>query len=126
MAKIATRWLDDPAVPAATVALHVQPFADTPTTGGTAIDANGTLYVSDANRRRVLRITPDGAIGTLVSDPRLVWVDAMWIDSHGDLWMPAAQLNLTHGMHGGHSAVQYPISIYKLPIEAGPPASDHP
>ncbi len=126
MAKIATRWLDNPAVPAATVARHVQSFADTPTTGGTAIDANGALYVSDANRRRVLRITPGGAIKALVSDPRLVWVDAMWIDSHGILWMPAAQLNLTHGMHGGRAAVQYPVSIYKLPIEAGPPAGDHP
>lgn len=46
----------------------------------------------------LLRITRDGAVGTLVSDPRLVWVGAMWIDSGGILWMSAAQLNLTHGM----------------------------
>jgi hypothetical protein len=28
-------------------------------------------------------------------------------------------------MNGGHNAVKYPVWIYKLPIDAGPPALDH-
>lgn len=126
MWRVATRWLDDPAVPAAALAGHVERFADTPTTGGTAIDARGNLYVADENRRRILRITPVGAASTLVSDPRLAWVDAMWVDSDGFLWMPAAQLNLTPGMNGGTNAVHYPVWIYKLRIGAGPSPLDHP
>jgi hypothetical protein len=30
---------------------------------------------------------------TLVQDPRLIWVDAMWIDAKGTLWIPWPQLN---------------------------------
>ncbi len=126
MWRIGTRWLDDASLSPSDLAGHVEKFADTPTTGGTAIDANGNIYVSDENRRRVLRITPAGAVSMLVSDPRLIWIDAMWIDADGFLWMPAAQLNLTPGMNHGTNAVNYPVVIYKLKIGIGPPAIDHP
>lgn len=82
--------------------------------------------MSDANRRRVLRIAPDGTIRTLVADPRLVWVDAMWLDAAGDLWMAAAQLNRTPGLNGGRAAVQYPVAMYRLHVGGGPPRIDHP
>jgi sugar lactone lactonase YvrE len=126
MWRVPTSALDDVTMEPAAVARRVQPFADTPTTGGTAIDAQGNIYVADENNRRILRYAPDGSASTLVADPRLVWVDAMWIDHNGDLWMPAAQLNLVPGMNRGVGAVHYPVVIYKMRIGIGPPASDHP
>ena len=33
------------------------------------MDAAGVIYSSGADRSRILRITPDGAITTLVADP---------------------------------------------------------
>ena len=126
MWRIATRWLDDPAIPADKLAGQVEPFADVPTTGGTAIDAHGTLYVADENRRRIITVTPDGTMATLIADPRLVWTDAMWIDADGFLWMPAAQLNLTPGMNGGRDEVHYPVAIYRMQIGVGPSPIDHP
>lgn len=49
----------------------------------------------------------------------------MWIDAHGDLWMPAAQLNKTAGYNGGRSAVRQPLAIYVVHIGVGPSAIDH-
>lgn len=63
-------------------AKQVETFAHTPSTGGTAIDAAGNIYVSDIDRQLILKIAPDRSISTLIHDPRLLWVDAMWID-HG-------------------------------------------
>ncbi|MGK5742330.1 L-dopachrome tautomerase-related protein [Micromonospora sp. URMC 103] len=125
MSRIETRWLDDPAITPDTVAAHVEPWIDTPTTGGTAIDATGTIYLGDAERRRVLTITPDREVATLVADPRLAWVDAMWIDADGDLWLPAAQLHRTPGLAGGAQRVDYPVWIYRMSVGAPPAPNDH-
>ncbi|SDZ17717.1 Major royal jelly protein [Micromonospora pattaloongensis] len=126
LSRVETRWLDDPDVSAATLAEHVETgWVDTPTTGGTAIDGNGVIYLSDSNQRRVLTIAPDGEVQTLIADPRLIWPDAMWVDARGDLWMPAAQLNLTPGFNGGRTEVRYPVQVYKLHVDAGPAPNDH-
>jgi sugar lactone lactonase YvrE len=116
LARIETRWLDDPSVPADVLGDRVEPWLDTPTTGGTAIDDTGTIYLGDVERRRILTITPAGQVDTLIADPRLVWADAMWLDSDGYLWIPAAQLNRTPELAGGKQSVDYPVWIYKLRI----------
>jgi sugar lactone lactonase YvrE len=105
---------------------QVEMWVDTPATGGTAIDANGVIYLSDTNRRRILTITPDRQIQPFIADPRLIWPDAMWIDNEGFLWIPTAQLNLTPGLNGGELAVNYPVWIYKMRIDAAPAPNDHP
>jgi sugar lactone lactonase YvrE len=126
MARIETRWLKNPRLSAAKLASYVERnWANTPTTGGTSIDAKGTIYASDTNHRSILTITPDGKISTLISDPRLIWSDAMWIDRNKYLWIPATQLNLTPGFTGGKNDVKYPVWIYKMKIDAGPAPNDH-
>ena len=75
------------------LAAHAEPYAATASTGGTAIDSSGNIYVSDTDRRAIQKVSPDGTVHTLIQDVRLSWVDAMWIDMYGRLWMPAAQLN---------------------------------
>ena len=126
MSRVATRYLDDPALPNAQLAKHISTFAKTPSTGGTAIDAEGTIYASDVDRHRVLAIDANGAMRVVVEDPRLVWVDAMWIDADGFLYMPAAQLDRMAPFNGGVSKVQFPVSVYRTRIGVGPPPTDHP
>ncbi|MCG5469335.1 major royal jelly family protein [Micromonospora sp. LAH09] len=125
MSRVDTRWVDDPSVSADELARRVERWCDTPSTGGTAIDVNGTIYLSDVAHRRVLAIAPDRSVRTLVTDARLVWVDAMWLDADARLWMPAAQLHLTAGFNGGRSAVDYPVHVYRMPVGAGPSPLDH-
>ena len=124
LSRIETRWLA-PSVGPAERARHAQLFADTPATGGTAIDAHSNIYLSDTDQQRILKISPDGGITIVVQDSRLLWVDAMWIDGGGDLWMPAAQLNRLAAFQGGVSKVRHPMQIFKLAIGARPPTRDH-
>ena len=106
---------------------YVEPLAHTHSTGGTAIDSNGDLYVSDTDSQRIMKIAPNGTTTTLVQDPRLLWVDAMWIDSKSTrLWMPAAQLNRGVPFHNGTNLVTKPVYVYSIDIGAGPSAIDHP
>ena len=126
MSRIATRYLDDPALPSPQLAKHITTFAKTPSTGGTAIDANGTIYCSDTDKHRVLAIDTDGSTHVLIEDPRLLWVDAMWIDAAGFLYMPAAQLDRMAPFNGGVSRVQWPVTVYRTRIGVGPPPTDHP
>jgi sugar lactone lactonase YvrE len=120
LSRIETRFLRDSHLPAAELSRQVQPFYPTPTTGGTAIDAAGNLYVTDVDKKQILRITPAGQASTLVQDERLIWADALWIDKLGNLWIPAAQLNRQASLNGGINAFKPPVYIYKLPIGAKP------
>ncbi len=125
LARIETRWLDDVSLSDSDRASHVETWAETPTSGGTAIDAAGNLYLSDPKERRILRYTPRKQVSVLVADPRLIWSDAMWIDAEGFLWIPATQQNLTPGFDHGRQEVHYPVWIYKMQIGAKPAPNDH-
>lgn len=125
LARVPAALLDDPATPPDRLAAAIAPFFDSATTGGTAIDAAGNLYISQPDERRILKVTPAGRATTLIADPRLVWSDAMWIDRDGWLWIPATQLNRTPGMNGGRLAVRYPVWIYRMKIDARPAPNDH-
>ena len=126
LARIETRLVDDPSTPADTLYNSVEKLIDTWTAAGTAIDAAGNIYMSQVNTRSVMRIAPDMTVTTLASDPRLAWIDAMWIDSDGFLYMPAAQLDKTSAnFAGGPAQIRYPMKIWKMQIGQGPPAIDH-
>ena len=126
LARVETRLIDDPRTPPEMLFNSVEKLIDTWTAAGTAIDAAGNIYMSQVNTRSVMRITPDMTVTTLVSDPRLTWVDAMWIDSAGFLYMPAAQLDKTSAnFAGGPAQLRYPMKIWKMAISQRPPAIDH-
>ena len=118
--RIETRWLDDANASDEERARHVTLHAGTVATGGTAIDADGNIYASDTDNLRILKIAPDGTTRTLVQDSRLVWIDAMWIDDEGGLWIPAAQVNRTKGLNGGKSVVRFPTTIFRMETDAKP------
>ncbi|SDU15721.1 Major royal jelly protein [Verrucomicrobium sp. GAS474] len=125
MSRIAAGWLDDSTLDPATIGTYVEPWLDTPTAGGTAIDAEGSIYLTDPNHRRILKIARDKTVTTLVADPRLIWADALWIDHDGFLWIPATQMNLGKGLNNGKSEIRYPVWIYKMKIGVGPAPNDH-
>lgn len=106
----------------------VEPFALTPATGGTAIDAEGSIYVGDTDRQTVWKVWANGTMVKLVEDPRLLWVDAMWVDAKGTLWMPAAQLNRgTFFLQPGNvsESIDWPIQVFTMDIGVGPSPIDH-
>lgn len=72
---------------------YVEPFSLTPSTGGTAIAADGTIFYSDGDRQEIRTLAPNGTSSLFVRDGRLLWIDAMWLDTQQRLWMCASQLN---------------------------------
>lgn len=112
MSRIETRLIDDPQISDAERGKHVQFWADTQTTGGTAIDAEDNIYVSDPDKVQLLKIDPSGKISTFVADPRMLFVDEMWIDEKGFLWMPADQLNRV--LIKGRLPPQLPFQVLKV------------
>ncbi|KAJ4395925.1 hypothetical protein N0V93_000141 [Gnomoniopsis smithogilvyi] len=129
MFRIETAYLDQAfynSSLATVLSTYVEPFALTPSTGGTAIDAEGSIYVSDPDRQAIEKVYANGTRTTLLQDERLLWVDAMWIDSHNRLWMPAAQLNRGVPFSvGGVSRIVKPLYVYYVDIGVGPSPIDH-
>jgi sugar lactone lactonase YvrE len=128
--RIATKWLEQAFYNSSLnsndiLGAYVEPYAHTPSTGGTAIDANGAIYVSDTDSQRIIKIATNGTMELLVQDPRLLWVDAMWIDSQQRLWMPAAQLNRGTPFNNGKNFVEAPLHVFSIDIGVGPSAIDH-
>ncbi|GAB2558341.1 L-dopachrome tautomerase-related protein [Spirosoma aerophilum] len=120
MSRLETMYVNDETLSSVEIAGHIQLFVDTPGTGGTTIDADGMIYLSDVNESRLLKITPDGKRTTLLTDDRLTWVDALWLDDAGFLWLPAAQLNRLAMFQQGTSTVDYPVHLFKLQIGSKP------
>lgn len=126
--RVETRYLDAAlynASEADALSSRVEPFARTPATAGTAIDAAGTIYNSDTDRQTILSIAPNGTMSELVRDPRLLWADAMWIDGHGKLWVPAAQVNRGVQFQNGTNKITKPLYVFTIDIGVGPSAIDH-
>ncbi|KAM0132039.1 hypothetical protein ACHAO1_007008 [Botrytis cinerea] len=98
-----------------------EPFALTPSTGGSTIDADGNVYVSDTNLLAIWKVTPDGYASILVQDDALIWTDLMWVTSDKKLLLPASQMR-----PGGNGLMaEGPNNIYSYPIDAGPSPIDH-
>ena len=120
MSRIETRYLIDASLSDEELASHIELWFDTPSTGGTAMDRDGNLYVTDVDNNSVLRITPDKEVTTIMQDKNLVWPDALWIDNENYLWIPAAQMNRDAAYNNGKSRQTQPFHIYKMKIDAEP------
>lgn len=96
------------------LASRVEPFADIPPTGGTVMDAKGNLYFSDLANDSIRVRRPDGRVDTLITDARLHWVDAPFLDQDGTLWLPAAQMDRVSLFNEGVSRVQWPMTVFRL------------
>lgn len=120
LSRIERKYLNDTELNDKQLSTHIVKWFKTPTTGGTAIDADGNIYVSDVDASRIIKINPKGESETLISDPRLIWSDALWIDNHGYLWLPVGQLNRLSVFQNGSSKIEFPVHVYKIKIKAKP------
>jgi hypothetical protein len=117
--RISTEALDNPKLRPDELAKRVHPFADLPPTGGTTIDAKGNLYYSELSTDSIKVRAPNGTTRTIAHDPRLHWVDAMYIDDSGTLWMPAAQVDRVGLFHGGRAQIKRPVQLFTLELPRG-------
>ena len=120
MSVIETRYLDDPAMSPEDLSGRVRPFAPTRSTGGTAMDAAGNIYVSHTDECAIVKIAPEGTMTEILRDARLQWPDEMWIDETGGLLAPASQMNLGPGPNAVADLRRPPYTVYRIDPGAKP------
>jgi hypothetical protein len=131
MSRIETRYLNEALhnnTMAELLPSYVEPFSLTPSTGGTAIDSEGNIYYSDGDRQEIRVLAPNGTTTLLVRDRRLLWIDALWLDTQRRLWMCASQLNRGDlFLQSGNqtNTLKKPIYVYTIDVGHSPPALDH-
>jgi sugar lactone lactonase YvrE len=121
MYRIPTALLDDAKASPQALAAGVEFWYDTPTLGGTAISASGTLYLNDVEHDSVLSLTPDRVLSTVIQDPRLHWADAPFLHD-GLLTLPVTQFDRAPMFHHGKSLIRYPVELFDLRLAALPSA----
>ncbi|MFT8523350.1 L-dopachrome tautomerase-related protein [Gluconobacter oxydans] len=114
--RVPTALLDDPGVSSKTLAAAVQPWADLPPIGGSAMGADGTLYFTALKDNSLYRRDASGQISKVISDPRLHWADAPALASDGRLWIPVAQLDRLPQFHQGHSLIRPPFLLVSVDL----------
>jgi sugar lactone lactonase YvrE len=112
--RIATSNLDNPSLGASQLAARVEPWADLPPTGGTVMDADGSLYFSDLAADAIKRRASDGTITTIVQDPRLHWVDAPFLDRQRRLWLPTPQMDRSPTFVDADRPREWPVRLYRI------------
>lgn len=124
MFRVPTALLDDAKASPRSVAAGVQFWYDTPALGGSAIGADGTLYLNDVENDSVLSLTPDRVLTTIIRDPRLHWAASPFL-ANGTLTLPVAQLDRAPPFRHGKSQVRLPLELFSLRL-AVPAPPGHP
>ncbi len=114
--RIATEYLNNPALSAAEVASHVEEIAETGVSHGMIADAKGNVYLTDSPAKAVRYFTPGGQLKTLVQDSRLLWPDTFAIGTDGYLYLTAAQIHRTKRYNNGQDKVDYPFRLYRMKL----------
>lgn len=115
--RVPTHLLDDPTTDPALLAQSVEPWADLPPVGGTAMGRDGSLYFAELATNSIKRRYPDGRIETLATDPALHWVDAPFLAADGRLYLPVPQMDRVALFHDGRSLTLWPVALYVLETE---------
>lgn len=71
---------DDAAIGAALERVGQKPMSD-----GITLDGAGNVLVTDVEHGGVAQLSPDGALETLVADPRVVWADGVVLGAGGEV-----------------------------------------
>ncbi|MGY1841555.1 MULTISPECIES: L-dopachrome tautomerase-related protein [unclassified Modestobacter] len=87
---------------------------------GLETDDAGNLYATAGEQNAILRRRPDGAMETVVHDPRLLWPDTLSVATDGHLYVTANQLHRQSRYSGGNDLRRYPYVLFRTPIGAGP------
>jgi sugar lactone lactonase YvrE len=84
---------------------------------GLESDAQGRVYLSDYEHDAIRRWTTDGAIETLVHDPRVLWPDTLSLAADGHLYFTANQIERGAGFHNGQDLRQKPYVLFRVRVD---------
>ena len=84
---------------------------------GLESDAQGRVYLSNYEHDAIFRRSADGAIETLVHDPRVLWPDTLSLASDGYLYFTANQIERQPAFNGGQDLRQKPYVLFRVKVD---------
>jgi sugar lactone lactonase YvrE len=114
--RVRTDDLDDPDLDWRALAAKVERYAEKTMSDGIAIDAGGTVYLSDLEHSAIVALGPDKALRTLVKDERLRWPDGFAFGPDGSLYVTCSALHQVILQGADAIAAHGPYQIWRLPL----------
>lgn len=84
-------------------------------TDGMIFDQSGNLYFGDPQHYRMLKISPDLKMTTLVEDQRLIWPDSYSI-ADGYLYISCSQIQKQPEYNNGENKRTSPYTVYRMKL----------
>ncbi|HEY0065920.1 MAG TPA: L-dopachrome tautomerase-related protein [Flavisolibacter sp.] len=113
--RIKTEALRDANMSEAELAKEVEDLGRFVTTDGMIFDEAGNLYLGDLQRYRIVRITPDLKMATVVQDERLIWPDSYSI-ADGYLYISCSQINKQPDYNAGINKRTSPYTVLRMKL----------
>lgn len=111
-AKLFRQQKDDTSIGNAIQQAGAKPFSD-----GAASDANGNHYFTDLSQHGISKLSKDGTLSLLISDPKIQWPDNVALSPDGHLYISVNQLNTTPAFTGGADEGKAPYYIFKYKLK---------
>ncbi len=81
---------------------------------------DGNLYVGDIENDRIVKISPDLKMTTLVQDKdKLIWPDSYSI-ANGFLYISCSQIKFMPWFNNGSDLTLFPYQLYRLKLQEDP------
>ena len=116
--RVRTADLHEERMPWRELEARVERFAEKTMSDGIAIDAAGTLYLSDLEHSAIVALGQDRALHTLVKDERLRWPDGFAFAPDGSLYVTCSALHQVIMKSKDEIESHAPYQIWRLRPDA--------
>ncbi len=116
--RVNTAVLRDFNTTAEQIAAKVEDIGKFVTTDGMEFDSDGNLYMGDLENSRIVKISPDNKMITLVQDKeKLSWPDSYSISKDGYLYISCSQIQQMPWFNNNQNLTQYPYRVFRIKIK---------
>ena len=113
--RVKTEYLRDFNLSEADLGGHVEDLGHFASTDGMIFDKSGNLYFGDPQNYRLIRISPDLKMTTIVEDQRLIWPDSYAI-AEGYLYVSCSQIQKQPEYNNGVNMRTSPYTVYRIKL----------
>lgn len=113
--RIKTEYLRDWNMNDTAMGSKVEDLGHFASTDGMIFDKSGNLYFGDPQHYRLLKITPDLKMTTLLEDQRLIWPDSYSI-ADGYLYISCSQIQKQPEYNNGMNKRTSPYTVYRMKL----------